>query len=528
MANEEHLTILKQGVEVWNKWREKNIEIIPNLSQAIFWEMPIRIIELRGIDFRRANLSGADLRGTDLTRVNLSGANLDGAKLASVRISQETVLDEKWRKVWEIVNQSSSNKNLKISDLRAADLSETNLSGADLRGANLREANLFKTNLDFANLSEADLSSVNLTQASLKNINFKGAKLRKTNLSGQDLNKQDLSETDLTGANLSRVQALATNFQGATLTGACIEDWNINRETNLDDVICEYVYLKENLQERRPHDLNNIFTPGEFIKLFQKALATVDLIFKDGIDWQAFLISFQKLQEEQKLKIESGDKELPVIRAIENKDDGTFVIRVSVPFNLDKAEVEKYLKREYECQLKAIENKYRWQLNAKDEQIEIYKQNSANIIEMARLIAKVGNPTIVNVEAKAVAEGQSQGDTITQTGSFGIGINKGEVEAEKLSGTINEAQSKSLAQTATEIQELLKQLEQSYPTHTTAEQMAVAAEAIERIESNPTWKQRVVNAAKEAGLAAFEKAIDNPIGALIVGAIKGWLEAEAK
>ena len=34
MANEEHLKILKQGVEVWNKWRNANPEIKPNLDKA--------------------------------------------------------------------------------------------------------------------------------------------------------------------------------------------------------------------------------------------------------------------------------------------------------------------------------------------------------------------------------------------------------------------------------------------------------------------------------------------------------------
>ena len=58
--------------------------------------------------------------------------------------------------------------------------------------------------------------------------------------------------------------------------------------------------------------------------------------------------------------------------------------------------------------------------------------------------------------------------------------------------------------------------------------MAVATKAIQQIESNPDLKQKVINAAKEGGLAGFEKAIDNPIGALITGAIKGWLEAKAE
>jgi len=86
----------------------------------------------------------------------------------------------------------------------------------------------------------------------------------------------------------------------------------------------------------------------------------------------------------------------------------------------------------------------------------------------------------------------------------------------------------TLAEAAAEIQKLLNQLSQNYPTNTTAEQMVVATEAIKRIENNPTLKQRIINAAKEGGLAALEKALDNPAGAFITSAIKGWLEAEAQ
>lgn len=85
---------------------------------------------------------------------------------------------------------------------------------------------------------------------------------------------------------------------------------------------------------------------------------------------------------------------------------------------------------------------------------------------------------------------------------------------------------------ALEIQQLIKQLEQSHLVNTKEEQRIVAEEAIKRIESDPTWKQRVINAAKEGGLAALEKTLektlDNPIGALITAAIKGWLEAKAE
>jgi hypothetical protein len=112
--------------------------------------------------------------------------------------------------------------------------------------------------------------------------------------------------------------------------------------------------------------------------------------------------------------------------------------------------------------------------------------------------------------------------------SIGVGVNHGEINTEKLAGTINEAEKQNLAEAAAEIRQLLEQLSQSYPTNTTAEKMVVAAEAINRIESDPNWKQRAINAVKEGGLAAFEKAIDNPAGAFVVGAIQGWQEAEAQ
>lgn len=125
-----------------------------------------------------------------------------------------------------------------------------------------------------------------------------------------------------------------------------------------------------------------------------------------------------------------------------------------------------------------------------------------------------------------------QGDT-TMTGNRNINTGGGNynerIQGDYVQGNYYAAgQPQSLAEAAAEIQLLLKQLEQTYPSTTTSQQMVVAAEAINRIESNPTLKKRVINAAKEGGLAAFEKAIDNPAGAFIVGAIKGWQEVEAK
>ena len=55
-ANQEHLDILKQGVDEWNKWRDENSEIRPDLS---------------GADFRGANLYEAKVSDEEIADCNI-------------------------------------------------------------------------------------------------------------------------------------------------------------------------------------------------------------------------------------------------------------------------------------------------------------------------------------------------------------------------------------------------------------------------------------------------------------------------
>ena len=155
-----------------------------------------------------------------------------------------------------------------IPDLREADLSMANLRGANLFGADLREANL-----SGANLFGAILCGAILSEADLKKADLIGA-----DLWGADLSEANISEADLTNADLLHSQVMATNFHNAILTGACVKDWWINSRTNLDGVICEYVYLDEKKTERRP--INGNFAPGEFASLYKKIIETTDLILR--------------------------------------------------------------------------------------------------------------------------------------------------------------------------------------------------------------------------------------------------------
>lgn len=87
--------------------------------------------------------------------------------------------------------------------------------------------------------------------------------------------------------------------------------------------------------------------------------------------------------------------------------------------------------------------------------------------------------------------------------SIGVGFNNADIHTEKLAGTINEAQKQNLAEAAAEIQQLLEELSQTYPTSTTKQKMDVAGIAIDRIESDPIWKRRAINAVKQGGFSWF-------------------------
>jgi hypothetical protein len=88
MANEEHLKILRQGVHVWNRWREQNPEIIPDLSRAELVRADLRRMDLRWADLIGANLRTADLRGANLSQAGLIGTNLRLANLSGANLSQ--------------------------------------------------------------------------------------------------------------------------------------------------------------------------------------------------------------------------------------------------------------------------------------------------------------------------------------------------------------------------------------------------------------------------------------------------------
>jgi uncharacterized protein YjbI with pentapeptide repeats len=367
MANPDHIELLHQGAQIWNQWRRENRIVRP---------------DLRGANLREANLSKINLSGAILNRANLKGADLSFANLSEADLSR--------------VNFSKAN-------LSYAYLNSAYLHRANLIGANLNRAYLSDASLGGANLSNANLNRVTLIRASLMGVTLCRANLSKANLSQVHLNHANLSGANLSDANLSGAQALDTDFSGTTFTGAGIQDWSINSRTSLQNVVCQHIftrYAEENgeLVGRRPHDPNQIFLPGEFTKRYQVVLDSVDLFFNDGIDWTAFVAALEDLQ------IQYGNE--LAIQAIERKAGSAFLVRLEIPPSTDPCMVEQEAKECYAAWLQLVEAQYRTGLLAKDKEIALHKQQSADLLKLAKLAAnkpiEVAATTTKELTAKAL------------------------------------------------------------------------------------------------------------------------------
>jgi uncharacterized protein YjbI with pentapeptide repeats len=171
MANEEHLTLLRQGILVWNGWREEHPDIRPDLSNA----------DLSGMDLNAANLQEANLREADLSRA-LIDANLRKANLFMANLSGANLTCANLREA-ELVQANLSGAMLPGSilwraKLNAADLRDAVLVGAYLKDTSLTLTNLTRANLSRANLAGATLRQANLTEANVTSVSWNRRKMR--------------------------------------------------------------------------------------------------------------------------------------------------------------------------------------------------------------------------------------------------------------------------------------------------------------------------------------------------------------
>jgi uncharacterized protein YjbI with pentapeptide repeats/ribosomal protein L29 len=207
MANDQHLAILLQGVDVWNAWRKENPDVVPDLSGA-----DLIGTELRSIDFSRVNLFRADFSGANLREANLSEAALNQARFVETYLHRANFNKANLSETnFERANLSQAN--LSQAHLIWADIYEANFIQADLRGAALRGTELSRTDLSGTDLSGADLSG-----AVLNDVDFSGAKLNEAKLSGAKLSLVNFIQADLSGAKFNEAIFNRTLFSNNDLS----------------------------------------------------------------------------------------------------------------------------------------------------------------------------------------------------------------------------------------------------------------------------------------------------------------------
>ena len=103
MANPEHVRILQQGSDAWNRWRDDNQDIEPDLSGShalagLQWhQLNLALTDLTCADladahfhssyFQSARLCGAKVRGAFMNLANLHGVDASGADFSEARLA---------------------------------------------------------------------------------------------------------------------------------------------------------------------------------------------------------------------------------------------------------------------------------------------------------------------------------------------------------------------------------------------------------------------------------------------------------
>lgn len=267
---------------------------------------------LRSFGLAFASLGGTSFSGADLTDANFTNATLQNTNFANSRKQTTNLMRVCWKDTKKL-DKAQPGQTI-LAHLKVLKLLTTGQGiNQDFSNLNLRGANLDHAQLNGANLKNTDLSQARLHQADLQNTN------------------------------LTELQAIGTDFTGAYLTGACFQSWNIDHAI-LTGIHCDYYFLKENPNEkgnrdRRPHDPERIYEPGDAEKILTETRDIVEILLKQCTSPKDLAQALQKL---------TAAYPEASLQKVERKDDTDFLFTYDVPSSTDKAQVETTLHNAYD------------------------------------------------------------------------------------------------------------------------------------------------------------------------------------
>ena len=168
------IKLLNCEAEVWDKWRDDNPSIRPDLCG-----IDLSGKDLSGRDFHYVNFQNAILIGTNLSDCNLSSANFTSAQMQNCTINHTLA---EW------------------ADFSDACLDNATLMGSSFEKARMERVSMHKVNAARSSFEMAILDMANLGGAYLSSTSFLGACLRGAALDKARLGLTLFVDTNLYGA----------------------------------------------------------------------------------------------------------------------------------------------------------------------------------------------------------------------------------------------------------------------------------------------------------------------------------------
>jgi uncharacterized protein YjbI with pentapeptide repeats len=188
---------------------------------------------LSGVDFSRAILTNAKMQDADLTGANFQDANLNGTDFANADMSRARLVGA------SVIWSNFTNTQMNLVDFTGANLTRSNFMSAKMNGANLRSTKIGAIGTENATkfsptvllawqIVNESREGRNLSGQDLSTLNLSSANLRRANLTNVKLNYTDMSGANLSGANLNGAQVNGTNWNDAKLNGANLSGMRID------------------------------------------------------------------------------------------------------------------------------------------------------------------------------------------------------------------------------------------------------------------------------------------------------------
>ena len=423
------------------------------------------------------------------------------------------------------------------TNFRNATLTDANFMGATLKSTDLRNATLTRTDFSKTKLlnrvcaGKTYLQNTQLRQLlitgqgqdknfdrqDLRGVNLQTAILTDASFIGADLSEANLQDADLSRAKLVQTQLDGTDFTGTTLTGAYIQDWGITNDTKFNGVRCEYVYMRLPTKEnpdplRKPDNNKEVFADGDFGDFIKPIFDTLDLYHNQGVDPRAIAISFKELAENH------PDAELRIV-GMEVKGEDKFLLRAKTAVTANKSELSNEYFNTYN-QVKGLpEREIQLLLAEKDSQIHRLENMVMTALERPSFFAQ----TYQNQgDTKMTESYQSKYDQRNANNQFVDTAESGSnVRFNQTNYTPEQKQ--SLAEAAAEIQNLLKQLDETNPTATESEQIAHLKD-----NTTPNFRKRALSALQGGTEAAIDEfLLENKFLKVGKAVIKGYLQPDS-